>query len=432
MKTSKLIPALSLTIALALLTALVAIGSLKSDSVPPVSEASAYVSYSLPRQANVSLSPFVETEQTLGGEGNDIPIEALCIDEKIYVFAASSSSKYDLNESNGRSSFCAVLNESLSVENIFFIGDDSESVVAVTLAEEGFFVVLEKNGALFAETVDKDGTRLARTCLIKSDGRFCDLLFSPSDCFVIFSHRTPPLTTNELILSRVNESGGIAYTSTIKLENLKSEYLFAALIGNYPLVFFNGENDASKALYAAKCDQNVAQITALHDKSALCVTPSNGGFTAIIEGENSCYAIKICMDLVQIDALRFTFPASKKCKSFYAVDSLYFFFENDECSLFAADFSVSVISEIFRESGRSPGGSLSGNGYGLYSIISSEGVSIRACGTSERWDISARNASNVKIIRSKTSFYAVLASEPSSDMKNPLGNVDVFIVKLRI
>lgn len=432
MKSSKLIPALSLTIALVLLTVLVAIGSANTADKTPEAEAAAAVSYSLPRQANASLSPFIELEQTLGGEGDDIPVEAICAGEKIYVFATSSSSEFDLNESNGRNSFCVVLNESLSVESIFFVGDDAEQVVAASMAESGFFVVLEKNGSLFCETVGKDGTRLARTCLTKSNGVFHNLLFSPSGCFVIFSRQIPPLTSNELILSQVSESGGVIRTSTVVLENLKSEYLFAAMLGDYPLVFFNAENDVSKALYAAKCDQSAAQITPLHDKAAKCVTPSDGGFTAIIDGEKSCYAIKIGFDLLPTDTLRFTFPSCEKCTSFYAIGSLYFAFENEECSLFAADFSVSVISEIYRENGRSLGGSLSGSGYGIYSIIGNEGVSVKTCGDVKRWDISARNATNVKIIRSSASFYAVMASEHSSDMKNPLGNTDVFIVKLKI
>lgn len=110
------------------------------------------INYQMPRKANLSLSPNISWENSIGGSGVD-EIKDVVILDNMYVFGETDSTDYDFNSTGGKDLFLAVLSQEGEVLSTTTFGTEKEDTflfVKPCYGESG------SNFLVFAKSEDKN------------------------------------------------------------------------------------------------------------------------------------------------------------------------------------------------------------------------------------------------------------------------------------
>ena len=216
--------------------------------------------YSLSRSARISLSSYISLESNLGGSGDDEFIDAFSLNDKIYLFGNTNSVDYDMNGRTSQS-FMAVLNSSLTIENIYFIGESNSRLEKVIIIEKGFLAIFNRSGVSVL-TLYSDSGEILRSTVSDSSGSsdVCDLfLVDNGFCLVTAPHKAP-IGKNRLLLQVYKFDLSLQYERTITTA-YNVEYLNAYNVGSEFLVFYRAFSDLGSHLGVAVCSGDIAVKT---------------------------------------------------------------------------------------------------------------------------------------------------------------------------
>lgn len=392
--------------------------------------------YSLSRKARISLSSAISLENNLGGTSNDTVVDAFAVNEKIYLFGNTTSSDLDMADSLSRS-FMAVINENLSIENLYFLGESNSKLEKVILAENGFLTAFSISGRVTLSLYTYDGT-LKRTTLSDSSGssEACDLQLIENGYMLITSPHNAPIGKNRLLIQIYDNSLFLTYERLITTA-YQVEYLNAyALNGEY-LLFYRAFSDLGSHLGVARCTSATTVTTQYIDTDSdykpLKVLPYSSGFVANCIFSDGKGSIMLLDDNFHSKTI---YKSQNNCDNgfiFFTNGLFYSGFSSENsllCTTYDFSFEKSNEIDLFPTL---PSSIHSGNAYGLFACSSKNDLFVIGTNGSCSLCVEVKNAQNAKIIRSGNNFFIICSTDlETKDVGEVFGDNDVWIGKLCI
>lgn len=401
-----------------------------SEVTPPV--------YEKHRQARISLEDEISLETNLGGSGNEDLISAFTINGKIYAFASTASSDYDLTDLSC-SSFLSVLDRDLHTQGFFAITEQGDTLHKVIPAEGGFLCAYSSNGRIKIKLITYDAQVIGDAyCDTAGKAAFCDLLLLDGKYALVSSPQSTPFGKSKLLVQCFDKNLVLSYERLITSPYSLS-FLSLYNIGSDYTVFSKATSDLGSHLAVSVCsaapEPSTTHIDSESNYIPTSVLPTSFGWTVsaiFTGGEGGVLLLESDFRkrtvLFQSESVQSAFASY--CNGLY----YYAFFNENGCNLAAYNDSFNAKNTI---SGFAKVKEIvcthAGNDYGLF--LAREDDNCRIVGTYDTCSIILRTKSvgAAQILRLGDDFFVVqAATEKSGPVGNLFGSTDIWLAKLKV
>lgn len=409
------------------------------DATPPITVVETPPApYEKFRSARISLSPALELETNVGGSGDETIVDAFTYKDKIYVFGNTGSTDLDMEGADGKA-FMAVLNSDLATENFRFLGESGEKLARVIIAEGGYLLALEKDGAIILRLISPEGYEFIFTSAYTATAAtVADLKLFDGKYGLISSVVSSPLSKTKLFFQIFDYSLKLTYERMIDSPYSLGYIDCFELKGVYTM-FFNASSDLNLNAGAAVCSElPEPQITYI-DKGgsfrAFDAVPVADGWALSVIYEGGDGGIMLVGKDFKKKNMLFGYETPRFCSLYFSGGLFYvsFYGENGRVTdAYDADFGQKRRVEAY-SSFTDIAFVLSGNGYSLF--FGSTDCGLRVVGSSDICDLTFADGSvkPVKLLKSGDDVFAVcLSSGVSTDIAGWFGGTDVWLARLKL